>query len=161
MTAPRLITVSISDMKFSTRSEEVLVTFSLGSCLGITMYDPRRTIGALMHALLPDASASPDKARGNPYMFVSVGVRSMLRKLEGLGAERRNLVIKVAGGADMRGDMVFRTGERNVAALHRVLREERLGLVAEEVGGTIPRTLYLAMETGEVSVKTFGKKRTL
>jgi chemotaxis protein CheD len=70
-------------------------------------------------------------------------------------------VIKVAGGADMRGDTVFRTGERNVAALHRVLREERLGLVAEEVGGTIPRTLYLAMETGEVSVKTFGKKRTL
>ena len=155
------IAVSISDMKFSTRKEDVIVTFSLGSCLGITAYDPLRKIGALMHALLPNESASPHRARSNPYMFVNVGFRSMLDKLEQLGAPRRSLILKAAGGADMRGDNLFRTGARNLEALQRVLREERLVLDGYEVGGTIPRTLYLFLQTGDVVVKTFGKTRAI
>lgn len=155
------IVVSISDMKFSTRHEDVLVTFSLGSCLGVTVYDPQLRIGALLHALLPDGSASPRRLAGNPYMFVRSGVRSMLARLEGLGAERRRLVIKAAGGADMRGDTLFRTGMRNLEAFTDVLREERLTLQGSECGGTIPRTLYLHLSTGEVLVKTFGRQRSI
>lgn len=161
MGEPQQIAVSISDMKFSTRAEDVIVTFSLGSCLGITAYDPGAGIGALMHSLLPDASALPHTKRGNPFMFVIAGFKAMLDKLEQLGAVRRRLILKAAGGADMRGDTLFRTGERNVEALRWVLRKERLSLSGYEVGGTIPRTLYLYMQTGDVVVKTFGKQRTI
>ncbi|SKA93833.1 chemotaxis protein CheD [Paucidesulfovibrio gracilis DSM 16080] len=158
---PRQLVVSISDMKYSVRPEEMIVTYSLGSCLGITAYDPGKRIGAMMHALLPNANASPEKAARTPYMFVTVGFRAMVARLENLGAVRRRLVIKAAGGSDMRGDNVFRTGERNTAALHQVLQEERLRLTAQEVGGTIPRTMFLHLDSGEVVIKTFGKRRNI
>ncbi|MGE4292871.1 MAG: chemotaxis protein CheD [Desulfovibrio sp.] len=161
MGEPHQIVVNISDMKFSTRPDDVIVTFSLGSCLGVTAYDPRRRVGAMMHALLPSEASSPERARKNPFMFVGAGFQAMLARLEQLGASRRDLVFKMAGGADMRGDTLFHTGERNVEALQRMLREERLRLGGQEVGGTIPRTLYLRMDTGEVVVKTFGRLRNI
>lgn len=73
--------VNISDMKFSTNEEDVIVTYSLGSCLGVTAYDPKIKIGGLVHCLLPTAGAAREKARDNPFMFVNTGVAMMVRRL--------------------------------------------------------------------------------
>lgn len=155
------IVVNISDMKFSKRSEDVIVTFSLGSCVGVTAYDPVNKLGAMVHCLLPSSQSSPDKAKENPYMFVNSGVAGMVRVLFKLGAKRENLIFKVAGGANMRGDTLFNTGQRNLEALRTLLDKNRITLAGKDVGGTIPRTMYLYMETGRVVVKTFGKEREL
>lgn len=153
--------VGISDMKFSTRPQSELVTYSLGSCLGVTAYDPVAHIGGLLHALLPESNALPERARNNPFMFVSTGLNRMLAELEERGAQRRRMIVKAAGGADMRGDKLFRIGERNFKSLLFSLTQERLTLSGKEVGGTIPRTLSLYLDTGEVVVKTFGRKRAI
>jgi chemotaxis protein CheD len=155
------ITVGISDMKFSTRAEDVIVTHSLGSCLGVTAYDKVLRIGAMVHCLLPLASASPDKAQANPHMFVSSSVPAMVKLLFKLGATKNNLIFKCAGGANMRGDTMFNTGSRNFEALDNLLKKNAIVLAGQEVGGSIPRTMSLHLDTGRVMVRTYGEEHEI
>jgi chemotaxis protein CheD len=153
--------VNISDMKLSTDREDVIVTYSLGSCLGVTAYDPKVGIGAMVHCLLPHAGAARDKARANPYMFVNTGVAMMVRKLMDRGAEKQRIVFKAAGCANMRGDNLFNTGARNFEALGKLLGRNSVTLAASNVGGTIPRTMFLHLDTGRVVVRSLGEEKDI
>lgn len=153
--------VNISDMKLSKDPRDVIVTYSLGSCLGVVAYDPVVRIGGMVHCLLPHAAAARDKARQNPYMFVNTGVAMMVRQLRDKGAERDRLIFKAAGGANMRNDALFNTGLRNFEALEKLLSRNHVELAASDVGGTIPRTLFLYLDTGRVVVRSFGEETEL
>lgn len=156
-----LLVVNISDMKSSTQAEDVIVTYSLGSCLGVTAYDPKAGVGGLVHCLLPNASSARDKARSNPFMFVNTGVAMMVRKLIDHGAEKNRLIFKAAGGANMRNDNLFNTGARNFESLEKLLGRNEVKLSAVDVGGTIPRTVFLHMDTGRVVVRSLGEEKEL
>lgn len=155
------LVVGISDMKLSRNPGDVIVTYSLGSCLGVTLYDPRARIGAMVHCLLPTAAAAKEKARENPFMFVTTGVAMTVRRLVDLGADKRRLVFKVAGGANMRKDRLFDTGLRNFNALQTLMERNHRRLDGVDVGGTIPRTLFLYLDTGRVVVRSLGKEKEL
>ena len=155
------LTVAISDMKFSTGPEDVIVTYSLGSCLGITAYDPKLRMGGMVHCLLPSAVGAGDKARKRPFMFVNTGVPMMVRTLVEKGAERNRLVFKAAGGANMRDNDFFNTGSRNLDALYKLLERNNVTLEAKAVGGTIPRTMFLFLDTGRVVIRSLGKESEL
>lgn len=156
-----LLVVNISDMKLSSRAEDVIVTYSLGSCLGVTAYDPENGIGGMVHCLLPTASSARNKARNNPFMFVNTGVAMMVRQLMDKGASKSHLVFKAAGGANMRNDNLFNTGARNFEALERLLERNSVTLAAHDVGGTIPRTMFLHLNDGRVVVRSLGEEKTL
>jgi chemotaxis protein CheD len=153
--------VNISDMKLSTAAEDVIVTYSLGSCLGVTAYDPKAGVGGMVHCLLPHAGAAREKARANPFMFVNTGVAMMVRRLMDKGAVKSRIVFKAAGGANMRGDNLFNTGARNFEALAKLLERNKVTLTARDVGGTIPRTLFLYLDTGRVVVRSLGEEKDL
>lgn len=155
-------TVGISEFYVSTDATETIVTYSLGSCVGLTLYDPARRIGGMVHCLLPLSSIDPEKARINPAMFTDTGVSTLLQKIFDLGADRKRLVAKVAGAScllDEKG--TFRIGERNCTTLRKVLWKNNILLAGEDVGGTIPRTLYLHMDTGRIVIKTQGETREI
>jgi chemotaxis protein CheD len=153
--------VNISDMKLSAAPEDIIVTYSLGSCLGVTAYDPKAGVGGMVHCLLPHAGAARDKARANPFMFVNTGVAMMVRKLMDRGASKRNIIFKAAGGANMRGDNLFNTGARNFEALGKLLERNTVELTATDVGGTIPRTMFLYLDTGRVVVRSLGEEKDI
>lgn len=153
--------VGISDMKLSRNPGDVIVTYSLGSCLGVSIYDPKAQIGGMVHCLLPTAAAAKEKARANPFMFVTTGVAMTVRRLVDLGANKARLVFKVAGGANMRKDRLFDTGLRNFEALQKLMERNNRRLDAVDVGGTIPRTLFLYLDTGRVVVRSMGKEKEL
>ncbi|WP_285906069.1 chemotaxis protein CheD [Pseudodesulfovibrio pelocollis] len=153
--------VTISDMKLSAAREDVVVTYSLGSCLGVTAHDPKAGVGGMVHCLLPHAGAAREKARANPFMFVNTGVAMMVRRLMDRGAEKRRLVFKAAGGANMRGDNLFNTGARNFEALGKLLERNSVTLSASDVGGTVPRTMFLHLDTGRVVVRSLGEEKDL
>lgn len=155
------LVVNISDMKLSDNPKDIIVTYSLGSCLGVTAYDPVLKVGGMVHCLLPTAAAAKQRARENPYMFVNTGVAKMVRLLKDKGAKRDRLIFKVAGGANMRNDTLFNTGQRNFEALEKLLERNKVTLSARDVGGTIPRTLFLYLETGRVVVRSFGEETDL
>jgi chemotaxis protein CheD len=154
-----LLTVDISDMKVSTRSDDIFVTYSLGSCVALSLYDPVAGIGGLIHCMLPLSKIDPAKAMSNPCMFTDLGVQTLLQAVFDLGAKRENLITKVAGGARLLdAKNLFRIGERNYTVLRKVLWKNNILITSEDVGGTISRTVYLYMETGKTIIKSGGKE---
>ncbi len=149
--------VGISDMAVSSNPEEVLVTYSLGSCLGVSVYDPQKGIGGMIHCMLPVASVDPVKAQANPAMFVSSGFPLLLNNMFRMGAQKHNLIIKAAGcGQVMDPNGQFKIGERNFTIFRKLLWKNDLMLAAEDVGGSQGRTLTLDISTGITRIKCCG-----
>ncbi|MDX9752533.1 MAG: chemotaxis protein CheD [bacterium] len=154
--------IGISDMVLSSHPNDLLITHSLGSCVGVTMYDPVLRLGGLIHCLLPQAKMNLERAKANPYMFVDSGVQELLSQLFSRGADKRRLIIKVAGaGQFLDQKKIFNVGERNYTVLRKVLWQNNLLIRAEEVGGTVPRTMTLSIKTGVTTIKSLGQERIL
>ncbi len=153
------ITVDISDMKLSRSPTDVIVTYSLGSCVGVTLYDPVAQVGGMIHCMLPLSKIDPEKARLKPYMFVDTGVAAMLGELYSMGAQRQNIVAKVAGaGSPLGKEETFRIGQRNYTILRKFLWKNNILIDKEDVGGSKARTLYLYLADGRTTVKSEGQE---
>jgi chemotaxis protein CheD len=156
------VIIGISEMRITSDSRDVLATFALGSCVGLTLYDRETGIGGLIHCMLPLSKIDPAKASGNPYMFVDTGVQAMIQAMFDMGAQRKTLVAKVAGASrimDAKG--VFNIGERNHTVLRKVLWKNNILVAGEDVGGSSPRTMYLHMDTGKTILKMAGEEKEL
>jgi chemotaxis protein CheD len=148
-------TVGIGQMCVSEDPADVLVTYSLGSCVGLTLHDPVHDVGGLIHCMLPLSQMSPDKAQERPCMFVDTGVTRLLQAIFDLGASRRDIVARVAGGAHMLDrNQTFRIGRRNFAVLRKILWKNEILIDAQDLGGTVSRTLFFHVGTGVTAVKT-------
>jgi chemotaxis protein CheD len=156
------IIVSISDAKTSRDPADTIVTYSLGSCIGVTMFDPVAKVGGMLHFQLPSASLDANKAAANPSMFADSGTAHLLKKLETLGADRKRMKVKLAGGAAMLNDnSMFNIGRRNHAAIRKVLWQNGLLIDGEDVGGTAPRNLYLQIADGAVATRVFQETKAI
>ena len=151
------LTVGIADMKMA-RDEGVLITYALGSCIGICLYDPFIRLGALVHVMLP---LNMEANRTSPLKYADPGIRLTISKMEQRGARRSRLVAKIAGGAkmfDVAGNgSLGSIGQRNIDSVHQVLQQERVRLLREDVGGRSARTLLFDVATGEGCIKVVGK----
>ena len=156
------VIVGISDMKVSTDPSEVLATFALGSCVGLSLFDPATGAGGLIHCMLPLSKIDAAKAERNPLMFVDTGVGVLLQALFDMGAQRKNLVAKVAGASRiMDANNTFNIGERNHTVLRKVLWKNGILVSGEDVGGSAPRTMYLHMDTGRTVLKMGGEEKEI
>lgn len=152
-------TVGIAEMVVARSPDDVLVTYSLGSCVGLTLYDPVAGLGGLIHCMLPLSSLNAEKAQQSPCMFVDTGVAELLQQLYDRGADRRRLLAKVAGGAAPLDDQgTFRIGERNLAVLRKMLANNGIAIRGEQTGGTAARTMYLHLDSGRTTVKSRGRE---
>lgn len=157
MSEGQLIEVGISDMKLS-KTPDKLITRGLGSCVGITLYDPLKKTGGMAHAMLPDAGkASIDI---NPLRFVNYVIKQMVHEMEKAGSNRKNMEAKLFGGAHMFGflssEAVLNVGDKNVEMSKSVLSEMGINVAADETGGTFGRTVTLNLENGKVTIKTIA-----
>ncbi len=156
------LTVTISDMGISDNAEDVLVTYSLGSCVGLALYDPEVRVGGLVHCMLPLSKTDKSKAKKNPCMFVDTGVAVLLQGLFDLGAQRKRLVAKVAGASRLLDEKgMFKIGERNYTVLRKILWKNDVLIASEDVGGQKARTMYLHIETGLTIIKSGGQEEKL
>lgn len=155
------ISVGIADMKI-TRQEGVLITYALGSCVGISFYDPMIKLGALLHILLPEKTQSSD---GNIFKFADSGIQETLRKLQAYGATKGRLVCKIAGGAkmfEMKGaGGLGNIGDRNVQMVKQTLMKQGLRISGEDTGSNYARTMLIDVATGQVRIRTVGKTEHL
>lgn len=156
------ITVGIADMKF-TRCEGRLITYALGSCVGVCLYDPVAKVGAMVHVMLPKKLENGSDA--NVYKFADSGIRATIRKIEIFGAVKRRMVAKIAGGAKMfdipGGGTLGSIGQRNIESVRRTLREEGIPIVSEEVGANYARTLIFDCSNGQGNIRSFGRKEII
>jgi chemotaxis protein CheD len=159
---PRRV-VGIAEMIISSDPRELVVTYALGSCLGITIYDPVARIGGLLHLMLPQASISPDKAAANPFMFADTGIPKLFLESYQHGARKERLIVSGAGGATFsrhEGDEAA-IGQRNVTMLRKLLWKNGVLMKKHDFGGNEPRNLSLDVRTGEVTVSFGGMTRVV
>lgn len=149
------LTVGISDMAISDDPRVEIITHALGSCLGVTAYDPTTRIGGLVHVMLPLSKLSPEKADRNPLMFVDTGIPLFFKALFEAGAKREKLQIKVAGGAMILDrEKHFKIGERNYTILRKLMWKNNLLIASEDVGSNKSRTMSLFIESGKVLIRS-------
>src|SRR5690242_20477210 len=96
-----LLVVGIGDCQVSADSSDELVTYALGSCVGVVIHDSVVNVGGLFHLLLPDSSLDPEKARINPFTFADSGIPLLFRRAYKLGARKERLVTRLVGGSQM------------------------------------------------------------
>jgi len=156
--------VGVADMKISNDPGDILTTYALGSCLGITVYDPVAKVGGMAHVMLPLSTADPDKAAAKPLMFVDTALPRLFISCYRAGAKKQRIEVKAAGGAapldSGRGDY-FEIGKRNFIVLRKVLWKNGVLLKAHDVGGKQSRTMTLNIADGEVTLKSNGVTTTL
>lgn len=154
---PQRIIVGIADAAIM-QGEGELITYALGSCIGICLFDPRIKLAALIHIMLP---LNMETGRKNPMKYADTGIRETLKTMEQRGAARTRITAKIAGGASMfeviGGGSLGNIGQRNIESVHLTLKREGIRLVAEDTGGTSARTLSFDPATGMGSIHSYGK----
>jgi chemotaxis protein CheD len=152
------LVVGISDVKVSSRSDDILVTFALGSCIGIIVYDPLVKVGGLLHYMLPDSTLDAEKALSKPAMFADTGIPLLFKSCYKLGAEKKRLIVKVAGGASILDDTnYFRIGQKNIMAMRKIFWKNNILIDREDTGRNCNRTVRLHIGSGKVLIKSSGE----
>ncbi len=149
--------VGVGDMKVSNDREVVLATYSLGSCIGVAIYDPAVKVGGVLHYMLPESSLDGEKARKNPYMFGDTGIPLLFKESYRLGAKKNRLRVIVVGGSqilDQKG--LFNIGKRNHTLLRKMFWKNNVITDFQDVGGTVNRTLKLEIASGDAWLKVSG-----
>ena len=153
-----LIRVGMADYKVG-RAPSTLISYGLGSCVGISLYDTQAKVGGLLHIMLPDSTQA--RPTDNPAKFADTGLPLMLKDVLELGASRTRLVAKIAGGAQMfafaNATDIMRVGARNAEAAKKILKELNIRLLSEDTGGNYGRTVQIDLNDGVYKVKTIDK----
>lgn len=145
----------MGELKVSDNRREELITYALGSCLGVTVYDPVASVGGLLHVMLPLSKADPEKALSRPAMFIDTGFDRLLQEMHSLGADPDHFVITVAGGASMRKngrEDHFKIGKRNWITFRKLMWKNNFLIAHHEVGGSISRSISLRLADGLVKI---------
>ena len=155
----RIVSIGLGEFSVSVDPETTLVAYGLGSCIGLTLYDPEVGAGGMAHVVLPERPSNSADDGGAKY--ADTGVDRLAAELERAGGKRRRMIVKMAGGAQLlalplnghRWDI----GERNINAVRQSLARCGLVLATFDVGGAHGRTLRLRVHDGQVMVSTIGR----
>ena len=151
------LVVGISDLKVSNNPADSMVTYALGSCIAVAVYDPAAKVGGLLHYMLPDSTLDAEKARETPGMFADTGIPLLFKSCYGMGADKKRMVVKVAGGASIRDESnFFRIGQKNIMAMRKLFWRNNILIDAEDTGKNFNRTVRLDVGTGRVFIKRAG-----
>ncbi|HUW86434.1 MAG TPA: chemotaxis protein CheD [Methanoregula sp.] len=129
-----------------------MMTIGLGSCIGLTLFDPNLNLGAMVHIMLPESAGRKDR----PGKYADTAVLLLVNELNALGCKNRSVIAKIIGGASM--FEYFGTnlniGERNAEKVRVLLKECHIQLAAEDIGGKFGRSVtFLPANGGKVTVR--------
>ena len=146
--------VGVSDMRVSNDPDSVLITYSLGSCIGIAVFDPVARVGGLLHYMLPESSLDSAKAAANPFMFADTGIPRLFKSVYELGGIKSRMRVIMVGGShvlDQKG--FFNIGKRNEMAARKLFHRNNVVIDFAETGGNGNRTIRLAVKDGRCWLK--------
>jgi chemotaxis protein CheD len=157
-----MIKVGMADLNVCV-SPNAITTLGLGSCVGIVLYDPVKRIAGMVHIMLPDSTKILNNE--NKAKFADTGIDLLIKRMMEIGADRKALIAKIAGGAQMfafsnNSDMM-RIGERNVEATKLKLAQLGISIKAEDTGANYGRTIEFYPENGSLLIKSVGKERKI
>ena len=156
------IVVGVADLQVSRDPTKSIITYALGSCIGVTLYDPVAKVAGMLHFMLPESAVSAEKAAANPAMFGDAGLPILFEKVLAAGAKRERLIVCAAGGAEvLADDGHFRIGNRNRTILRKIFWKLNILLAADDTGGQHSRTMTIRLSDGQISIRSQGKETIL
>ena len=156
------IVVGVAELAVTGDPSSSIVTHALGSCVGVTIFDPVARVAGLLHFMLPHSKVNPEKAASNPAMFGDTGIPLLFKSCYELGGEKERMIVCAAGGAEvMTDDGHFKIGARNRTILRKIFWKNNILLSGDETGGSISRTLSISVADGTVRVRNRGEERVL
>lgn len=155
------LTVGISDWKICS-SPDSLITYALGSCVGVCIYDKNMKLAGLAHIMLPDSTAITGGATTRAK-FADTAIVDMVDAMKAKGANLSVLTAKIAGGAVMfnNASSQFNIGERNIEAVRKKLAELRIPVVAADTGLNYGRTVTFFADNGALEVNSASKGKSM
>ncbi|HEU4965122.1 MAG TPA: chemotaxis protein CheD [Bacilli bacterium] len=149
-----VIRVGMADLNIACEPDSLRTT-GLGSCVGIALFDPQTKVAGLAHIMLPASNQIEEKNRPK---YATTAVPMLVDLMVQQGANRRRLVAKLAGGAQMftfagQSDLM-RIGPRNVEAVKEALAQLTIPILAEDTGGNCGRTIELRSADGSLEIRT-------
>ena len=149
------ITIGIADLNVA-RQPDVLVTYALGSCVGICLYDQIAKVAGMSHILLPSSGQIPGNT--TPMKFADTAIPMLMVKMQAMGARPNQIKAKIAGGAQMFASSgnasIANIGARNVLAVKDTLQRLRIPILAEDTGSNYGRTLLFDAESFSMTVRS-------
>lgn len=150
------IVVGLGEIWVTRNPNAVLVTFGLGSCIAVCVYDPGFKVAGMMHVVLPSGSATMNGR--SPGKYADSGIPLLIQRMENLGATRQRMVAKIAGGAKVvRGaasESLMDIGQKNIEAVKKALEQEGVTIAAFDTGGVHGRSVWLKAKSGLMMVRT-------
>ncbi len=144
--------MGLGEMKM-VRAGEKLISRALGSCVAVILHDPELGVGAMAHVMLPEKLEENPK---KPGKYADTAVPKLIEMLEKQGGDRRRMIAKIVGGAQMfNGSRYGNIGKENVEAVKKMLRKEGVKLIAEDTGGTYARSVEFDPSTGKLRVSSY------
>jgi chemotaxis protein CheD len=153
------IYVGIGEYAVSKNPGHSIKTMALGSCVGVMVIDKKNGGVGLLHVALPDSSINKKRAENKPGSFADTGIPALLKAMRRVGWDGKSrLIVKLAGGASiMDPNNTFNIGKRNILAVKKILWAYKLGAIAEDLAGSISRTVSVEVSTGKVVISSPGR----
>lgn len=155
------LVVPIGAYAVSADPAATLVTYALGSCVAVIAHDPMRRIAGLLHFMLPSSSISAERAKNEPAVFADTGVPLLFEKLYALGTTKRDLVVRLCGGANLMDASGSQIAQRNVMTVRKMFWKVGVLTAAEDVGGSLSRTVRIHVGDGRTIISSNGQERQL
>lgn len=144
------IIVGIGEYAISDNKDDILKTYTLGSCIAIVIYSPKKMVAGIAHIALPCSSVDFERSKYQPAHFVDTAVPLLLSKMYKVyGCKACELTIYIYGGAEsIQKNDVFRIGKRNIEAVTNILLQNGLPYHTMDIGGFCSRNVEVAVATG-------------
>lgn len=155
--------VKLADMQVVRASEGTIVTHALGSCIGISVFDPVAKVGGMLHFMLPAPKPGSDPpANLGPHPFASKAVPELFRSIYAKSGDKERLIVCVAGGAEtLQAGSANKIGPRNWTMLRKLLWKNNVAVAASDVAGNSSRNMSLDLSDGTVTVTKDGQTEVL
>ena len=130
---------------------EILVTYALGSCIGICLWDEDKRFGAMAHVVLPTQKTNGTQTT---YKYVETAIPALIETMLKKGSMRHHIIAKIAGGAEMFPPIneEWRIGNQNITLTKNLLRKEHIPIKGEDTGKHHGRTIRFHTDNGALEV---------
>ncbi|GKU78649.1 chemotaxis protein CheD [Paenibacillus sp. L3-i20] len=162
MIGQTLVKVGMADLNIALDGA-VLKTTGLGSCVGLTLYDPKSKVAGMAHVMLPTSSITRE-SQFNVAKYADTAIPELLERMKAAGAKLERLEAKMAGGAQMfafsgQSDSL-RIGPRNVESCIAMMNQYNIPILSQETGGNYGRTVEFDSNNGVLLIRSvqFGIK---
>ena len=155
-----LLNVYLKPGELHITDRPTIISTVLGSCVSVVMFSDRPQLAGMCHAMLPFNGGTNGY---DVFRYVDSSISYMVKKFEYQGIRRREIKVKLFGGADVlyyiEDDKERHTvGKKNITKAFETINNEKLSLLMSDVGGTSGRKIFFFTHTGEILLKRLCRK---